>query len=82
MSVLGNSDDFVAVSEPLVLVAGSNPRTCVNITINDDAFDEISEETFVIDLTLLTSMPIFRNTTEVVIRDDGELELSVAKKTK
>ena len=70
---LGNNDDFEAVSESLTLMAGANPRVCVNVTINDDTADEI-DEGFIIDLTPLTPWPIFRNTTDVVIVDDGEMD--------
>ena len=58
-------------------MAGSNPRTCVNVTINDDIFDEIDTEIFIIDLTLLSPGSVFRATTDVVIEDDGEFGMVV-----
>ena len=74
---LGINDDYEAVSATLTLEAGSNPRTCVNVIINDDAFDEIDTEIFIIDLTLLSPGPVFRDTTDVFIEDDGEFGVVV-----
>ena len=69
---LANIVDYVPVSEPLTLLAGSNPRVCANVTINDDVIDEISQESFEIQMRLLSPFPVFRNSTYVVIIDDGE----------
>ena len=66
------------MSATLTLEAGSNPRACVNVTINDDAFDEIDTEIFIIDLTLQSPGPVvFRATTDVVIEDNGEFGVVV-----
>lgn len=68
--LLGNGDDYVAVSEGLTLMAGNFPRVCVNVTIINDNADE-NNENFMLRLANLNSWPEFRNTSNVVILDNG-----------
>ena len=71
MCLSGPADDYEPVSEDLTLMPGLDSRNCTNVIIDSDEIDEVDEE-FTIDLTLFSPWPTFRNTTSVVILDDGE----------
>lgn len=43
----------------------------MSITIEDDAADEINED-FTIQLAVLNPWPVFRNTSTVIIEDNGK----------
>lgn len=67
---IGIEDDYIPISESLVLLAGLDSRVCINVTIIDDGADE-NNENFTIALVTPNPWPIFRPDTVVTIVDNG-----------
>ena len=64
--------DYESVSELVTLPAGIFSRVCVDIVIIDNPADE-NDEVFILNLLNNNNWPQFRNSSQVIIIDDGKL---------